>query len=436
MADAQPAHEAPPLAAVLVAARDEEGRIGPTVRALRAAFPGAAIVVADDGSRDGTAAEAEAAGADTVLRLPHRGKGQALTLAERAAPPGPVILCDADLRGDLRPLVEAGARPGYPDVAVAVFARRQGGGLGLAKGASRALAVAAGASPAPREPLSGQRWLSAAARAALFPVAAGFGCETRMNVDAARLGLAVEEVEVELAHRATGRDLAGFLHRGRQLVHLLLSVGPTAVNHRGLRLPLVGVLVALAGVAAPRRTAAAVAAVAAVGLADDLLSGPERGLRAHLRAGGTTGVLKAVAIPAIGAAATGSLAGGAVVGLSANAVNLLDTKPGRALKAFLLAWLLLRAGGRTRHAGPYAAAAVFLAPYDLREMSMLGDAGANALGAVLGLEAVGRLHGRSRLGALVALGGLTLLGELTSLGKGIERTPVLRELDRAGRQPS
>lgn len=414
---------------MLVAARDEAGRIGPTVQRLREHFPAAAIVVADDGSRDGTADEAAAAGATTVLRLPHRGKGQALTLAERAAPPGCLLLCDADLRGDLRPLTASTA-----DLAIAAFAQQHGGGLGIAKRSARSLILRAGGF-APREPLSGQRLLSPAARATCFPVAAGFGVETRMTIDALRAGLTVEEIEIDLEHRATGRDLAGFLHRGRQLADLLLALGPQAVNHRGLRLPLVGFLVALAGVAAPRRTGAAVAAVAAVGLADDLFGGPERGLRAHLAAGSTTGMLKAVAIPAIGAAATGSLSGGAFVGLSANALNLLDTKPGRALKAFLLVWAALRAGGRTRRAGPYAALAVFLAPYDLREMAMLGDTGSNALGAVLGLEAVARLHGRSRLIALAALGGVTVLGELTSLGKAIECTPGLREFDGAGRQP-
>ena len=90
---------------VLVAARNEAERIGRTVHELRRLFPEAAVVVADDGSTDATAATAEEAGA-TVLRLPHRGKGQALTLAERAAPPGALLLCDADLRGDLRPLAE------------------------------------------------------------------------------------------------------------------------------------------------------------------------------------------------------------------------------------------------------------------------------------------------------------------------------------------
>ncbi|MDP9306726.1 MAG: glycosyltransferase, partial [Actinomycetota bacterium] len=91
------------LVAVLVAARDEEAAIARTVESVREAFPGVEVIVADDGSRDGTAEAAQRAGA-RVLRLPARGKGQALTLAERAAPVGRVLLIDADLEGDLAPL--------------------------------------------------------------------------------------------------------------------------------------------------------------------------------------------------------------------------------------------------------------------------------------------------------------------------------------------
>ena len=66
---------------------------------------------------------------------------------------------------------------------------------------------------------------------------------------------------------------------------------------------------------------------------------------------------------------------------------------------------------------------------------MLGDAGSNALGAVLGLESVGRLRGWQRYGAIGALGALTAIGERRSLGSLIESTPVLRTLDSLGRQP-
>lgn len=397
---------------VLVAARDEEGRIGRTVGALREAFPEAEVLVADDGSRDGTAAEAEAAGA-IVLRLPRRGKGQTLSAGERAAVPGRLVVCDADLSGELRPLLDSRA-----DVAVAAFAERQGGGFGLAKRTGRALVRLRSGFEA-REPLSGQRALSPRARAACFPLAPGFGCEVRMTIDAVRAGLAVEERDLPLRHRATGRDAQGFAHRGRQLLDAVFAAGPLALNFRGTRLPLVGWTVAL-------RRDPAVAAIAAIGLADDLWSGPERGFRSHLRAGGTTGVLKLVGIPLVGLLATRKLSGALLVGLAANALNQLDTKPGRALKAYLAAALVVDAPLR---------AAVLLAPYDLREMAMLGDAGSNALGALLGLSSVERFTERGRWAAIGALAGLTLLGERRSLGALIERTPGLRELDALGRLP-
>jgi len=400
------------LVAVLVAARDEEAAITQTVESLKETFPTVEVIVADDGSRDGTAEAAQRAGAQ-VLRLPARGKGQALTLAERAAPVGRVLLIDADLEGDLAPLARAEG-----DLAIAAFAERQGGGFGIAKRAGRSL-IRALSGFTPREPLSGQRVLSQEAREACFPLAAGFGCEVRMTVDAVRASLQVSELELPLNHRVSGRDVAGFAHRGRQLVDAFLACGPTAVNHRGLRLPLVGWLVGL-------RRDPAVAAVAAIGLADDLWSGGERGFRAHLGRRRTTGVLKLFGIPLVGLLATRKLSGALLVGLAANFLNQLDTRPGRALKAYLL--LAPPTGAPLR-------AAVILAPYDLREMAMLGDSGANALGALLGLSSVSKLTARGRWAAIGALAGLTLLGETRSLGELIERTPVLRELDALGRQP-
>jgi hypothetical protein len=397
-------------AAVLVAARDEEATIAATVSALREQFPGAEVIVADDGSRDATADEAERAGA-RVLKLARRGKGQALTLAEQAAPPGSIVLADADLVGDLAPLAGTG-----DDLVIAAFAERRGGGFGIAKEVARKVIRACSGYTA-REPLSGQRHLSEAAREACFPVAAGFGCEVRMTIDAQRTGLRVSELVLPLQHVETARDLPGFAHRGRQLLDVVLAAGPLAVNHRGLRLPVVGWLLGL-------RRDPAVTAVAAIGLADDLWSGPERGFRRHLRAGGTTGVLKLVGIPLVGLVATRKLSGALLVGLAANFVNQLDTRPGRALKAYLVGAALVGAPGRS---------AVFLLPYDLREKTMLGDAGSNALGAMLGLCSVSRLTGRSRWLAIGALAGLTILGERRSLGALIERTPGLRILDRLGR---
>jgi glucosyl-3-phosphoglycerate synthase len=395
----------PDLAAVLVAARDEEERIGETVTALREAFPDGEVIVADDGSRDATADRAEAAGA-VVLRLRRRGKGQALSAGERAAPPGALLLVDADLRGDLAPLLDG------EGLRVAAFTERQGGGFGIAKRVARALIRLRTGFDA-REPLSGQRALSAHARAAVFPLAPGFGAETRMTIDAVLAGIRVEEIELPLEHRATGRDARGFAHRGRQLLDALLAAGPLRVNYRGARLPLVGWTVAIHE-----------PLVTAIGLADDRWSGEERGFAAHLRARRTTGVLKLVGIPLVALARTRSISGALLVALSANALNQLDTRPGRALKAYIAAAVALDAP---------LALAVLLAPYDLREMTMLGDGGANGLGAMLGWSSVNRFTGRGRWIAIGALAGLTILGERRSLGDLIERTPVLRELDAWGR---
>jgi Glycosyl transferase family 2 len=392
---------------VLVAARDEEETIARTVTVLRAAFPDAEVIVADDGSRDGTAAAAENAGA-TVLRLPRLGKGQALSAAERAAPPGRLLLCDAELEGDLRGLVNGGG-----DLVVAAFAERRGGGFGIAKAAGRAL-VRLRTGLEVREPLSGQRAVSQRVRAATFPLAPGFGCEVRMTIDAARAGLRVDEVTLPLRHRATTRDYQGFIHRGRQLVDTLLGAGPLRVNFRGRRLPLVGWVFA-----------AHEPVVTALGLVDDLWSGPERGFRAHLAAWKTTGVVKLLGIPAYALLRTRSCSGALLVGLAANALNQLDTRPGRALKAYIAAAVVVDAP---------LGIAVLLLPYDLREMTMLGDAGANALGALLGLKSVDRLTGRGRWLAIGALAGLTIVGERTSLGRLIERAPGLALLDSLGRR--
>ena len=102
-----------------------------------------------------------------MVKLPHRGKGQALTIGERLAAEGDLLLCDADLRGDLRPLLE-----GDSDLTVAAFSRRQGGGFGIAKGVARRLIELASGYCSP-EPLSGQRRLTQRARDCGLPACRG-----------------------------------------------------------------------------------------------------------------------------------------------------------------------------------------------------------------------------------------------------------------------
>ena len=207
----------------IIAARDEVDRTATTVAALRAAFPGAAIWVADDASGDGTAEAAMAAGAQVVSRGRPHGKGANVTAAAEAAlsadpPPRLVLLCDGDLGGSaarLAPLVEA-VEHGECDLAVAAFCRRPGGGFGLALGFARwAIRRLCGAET--EAPISGQRALRVETLRDCLPFARGFGMEIGITVDAVSAGYRLREYELDLEHRATGRSLRGFLHRGGQL---------------------------------------------------------------------------------------------------------------------------------------------------------------------------------------------------------------------------
>jgi glycosyltransferase involved in cell wall biosynthesis len=211
---------------VIVAAHDEAGRLAATLAALARAFPAARVLVADDASADGTPELARAGGAEVVRSERNIGKGGAVTLAaERVlslaeAPRPPVfVLCDGDLADSAEhlPALADAVRGGATDLAVATFARRVGGGFGIAVGFAR-WAIDRRCGLRLDAPISGQRALSAQALRAAVPFAPRFGMEIGMTVDVARAGLAVREIELPLAHRTTGRTLRGFVHRLRQLV--------------------------------------------------------------------------------------------------------------------------------------------------------------------------------------------------------------------------
>lgn len=240
-------------------------------------------------------------------------------------------------------------------------------------------------------------------------------------------------------------------------------------NHRQERLTLLegpafaagaAAAVALApGLPARARVAGVVAVLGAgaFGAYDDLYearpgAAPEpksKGFAGHLgalRAGRvTSGALKIAGIGAAGLAAAAltsrgpvhALVGGAVVAGYANLANLLDLRPGRCLKFGLLHLPLLvdptPAGALA--AGPLGAAAALL-PADLGERAMLGDCGANALGAALGTAVLLRYGLPGRLAHLVVLGSLTAASEKVSFTKVIASTPPLRWADELGRRPA
>jgi len=221
--------------AVVIPARNESGQVGATVRAAML-IPGAdLVVVVDDGSDDGTGAEAVAAGAIVVRHARGRGKAAALETgamavsaieADRTARGGArrevplhLLFLDADLGDTARhagPLAEP-VRAGQADMTIAVFTSRvRLGGHGIVLGLSGAgIERATGWRPA--EPLNGQRCLTRAAFEAARPLAPGWGAETAMTIDLLRRGMTVVQVQVPLAHRATGTDLRAQLHRAHQL---------------------------------------------------------------------------------------------------------------------------------------------------------------------------------------------------------------------------
>jgi UDP-GlcNAc:undecaprenyl-phosphate GlcNAc-1-phosphate transferase len=266
------------------------------------------------------------------------------------------------------------------------------------------------------------------------------------------------------------------------LLRMLLAGGHTRVNYRARALPSpFGVLVLLAAVAAlvpvmllqvlatadllhPETVPISLYAlgVLALGLIDDTLGerleapgagqsqgAPARGWRGHgaalLRGELSTGALKAVGSLGLALLATSMLGlsngrwllATAVLVLATNAFNLLDLRPGRAVKAFVL--LGLGVGLGSGEARPLWALGLFAAPalvagfYDVRERAMLGDTGANLLGALAGLWLVLALSGAGQVVALALLVAVTVYGELRSISDLVERTPGLRQLDSFGR---
>jgi len=254
------------------------------------------------------------------------------------------------------------------------------------------------------------------------------------------------------------------LIRGR-----LADAGLVAENYRGARLPVpIGVaivpaaLIALIPIMLLARLTSAdvfptdlslviafVPGIALLGFVDDVLSGPSRGFRAHaataLKGGFSTGMLKALGTLGLALLVASALPGSdgefllaaAVLVLATNAFNLLDLRPGRSVKAFVLLGLCLTIA--TQITEPLAALGLFIGPvlvcgfYDLREQAMLGDAGSNVIGAMAGVFIVLTLDTGEQVVAFILLLLINLYGEFRSISTVIEKTPGLRHLDSLGR---
>ncbi|MDP4507645.1 hypothetical protein [Nonomuraea turcica] len=269
-------------------------------------------------------------------------------------------------------------------------------------------------------------------------------------------GAAIGAVAARAAYAAFTRnrpaDLAGRWtrknHRGEPIT---LLEGPAFVAGAGAAAALTP------GLPGKLRLAALVAGVGSgtLGAYDDLYgTTASKGFKGHLtalaRGEVTSGAVKILGIGAtgLGAAALVSkgpadtLVNGAAIAGAANLANLFDLRPGRAIKVGLLTGGPLLAASLFR-ATPAAAAlaavplgaAAALLPEDLGERAMLGDAGANALGALLGLAAVTKLSRPGRYALLGTVVALTAAAEKVSFTKVIAGNPVLNRLDMLGRRP-
>ena len=252
---------------------------------------------------------------------------------------------------------------------------------------------------------------------------------------------------------------AGSAAAHRALTSQVRSPRWQRTNHAGDPVTLLEGPAYLAGAAVGASTGGAAGVVAvlgsgAFGALDDLAGdGASKGLKGHLGAAArgrvTTGLVKVAGIGATGLVAAAladrqrhdvsaldTLVGGALVAGAANLANLLDLRPGRALKVTVIAAvpLLLSPDGpaAARAAAATGAALGVLRP-DLAGTAMLGDTGANAAGALVGTALLGVAGRRGRVLTLALLTGLTLASERVSFTRVIESTPVLRELDAWGR---
>lgn len=211
---------------VLIPAYNEAERIAKTVCAVKAIPEVKEIIVVDDGSRDLTGPVAIRAGAFVIQLGRNHGKGDAVNIGLSYVQGDVVLLLDADL-GDsayygrrlLGPILSDEA-----DLVIAAFPKgEKKSGFGIVEGFARCVLRYLGKVEL-QSPLSGQRAIRTELLRKIGGVAPGFGMEVAMTLGVLRSGGRVVEIEVPMSHRKTGRNWAGFIHRGQQLLHILSAL--------------------------------------------------------------------------------------------------------------------------------------------------------------------------------------------------------------------
>jgi glycosyltransferase involved in cell wall biosynthesis len=210
-----------PSVCVLIPAWNEADRIEQTILAARSLEQVEEVIVIDDGSTDETYRVSLQAGARVIRHTTNYGKGAALYSGILATSADVVVFLDADMADTavevaklVRPILENRC-----DMTIGVLPRPLKGGFGIVKRVARSGIRKLGGVQL-QAPLSGQRALNRRVLDAIGPLGDGYGVEVAMTIDAARKGMRLLEVEVDMKNREYGRNLRGFLHRGQQLVQI------------------------------------------------------------------------------------------------------------------------------------------------------------------------------------------------------------------------
>lgn len=208
---------------IVIPAYNEEATIGETIQAVKELENITKIIVINDGSTDNTAEIVKELDIELIDLQTNRGKGGAMNSSLPYINGDIVVFLDADLGTSakeaskiIEPVLQEEA-----DLAIAAFPPPQKkGGFGLVKGTAAWAIKRAGGMEA-KAPLSGQRAMTKEVLKAVTPFSEAFGVELAMTINALRQGFKVIEVPTTMKHNETGRDLSGFIHRGKQFVDVL-----------------------------------------------------------------------------------------------------------------------------------------------------------------------------------------------------------------------
>lgn len=218
---------------VILPAYNEEKILPATLESLREIEEISEIIVVDDGSRDETVRVARELADQVVTLSVNKGKGEALRQGCLNGKGDIFLFLDSDLgrsavlaRYLLQPVLS-----GSTDMSIAVFPpSSKKAGFGLVKGLARkGIFQLTGFQS--QSPLSGQRALTRQAMESIQHWNGRFGIEVGMTIDILRSGFRISEIPIPFTHRETGRDLAGFCHRGKQMIDVGRMLGKKWLVH-------------------------------------------------------------------------------------------------------------------------------------------------------------------------------------------------------------